>query len=204
MNRRRLDTTGGSFVSFTTSNWDTAQSITLTAPADSDIVDETVTVTLTGTSSDSDYSGELSTFTVTVTDAGAPAATQQMWFWDNNGDINDGNGHQVAPADGAGRLTELEMTAGTTVPVWITLSENPGATVTVALAENETLLGINKSGLGTYRVSDNWNARGGGHGFNVILGPAAASGATFSVTATASSSDDDWDDVVTTLTVIAA
>ena len=72
-----LATTGGSFVSFTTSNWDTAQSITLTAPADSDIVDETVTVTLTGTSSDSDYSGELSTFTVTVTDAGV---TPTMWL----------------------------------------------------------------------------------------------------------------------------
>ena len=190
-----LATTGGSFVSFTTSNWDTAQSITLTAPADSDIVDETVTVTLTGTSSDSDYSGELSTFTVTVTDAGGP----QMWWWTG---ITPGT---TAPADGAGNITGI--TVGNAIPatLWLTLDSNPSASVNVSLAEDEAEITVSKNNLGVYRGNSqnnpNWNMRAGGHSFTVVATSAAVSGSTHLITATASSSDSAWDGVTSTFTV---
>ena len=63
--------TGGSFRSFTTSNWDTAQSLTLTAPQDDDSTSETVLVTLTATGND--YAGITSSFNLTVTDDDTPA-----------------------------------------------------------------------------------------------------------------------------------
>ena len=193
-----LTTTGGSFVSFTTSNWDTAQSITLTSPADTDIADETVTVTLTGTTADSDYTGVISTFGVTVTDVGA---VDDFWFWDTNGDSEGGNDHEDAPADGAGSITQI--TAGTAVPVWVTLSQNPGANVTISLSEDADGLSISKTSLGSHKLNGNWNARGGGHGFTITVAGDVASDTTFSITATGSSTDFNWDDRTATLTVIA-
>ena len=56
---------------FTTANWDTEQSVTLTAPADSDAVGESVAVTLDVTSDDDDYSGLSVSVDITVTDAGS-------------------------------------------------------------------------------------------------------------------------------------
>ena len=68
----------GSFVSFNTANWDTAQSLTLSASPDSGFDDESVTITLTAASAD--YAGITSAFTVAVTDAGG------MWCVDTTGD----------------------------------------------------------------------------------------------------------------------
>ena len=58
-------------LTFTTSNWDTAQTITVTAAADADLVNDTVTLTHSAESTDSDYDGNSITIvgvTVTVTD----------------------------------------------------------------------------------------------------------------------------------------
>ena len=74
-----LTASPGSFVLFTTSNWDTAQSLTLTAASDIDLVDENVTITLTAASAD--YVGITSAFTVAVTDVGG------MWCVDSTQDF---------------------------------------------------------------------------------------------------------------------
>ena len=68
-----LFTNNASFVLFTTGNWDTAQSITLVAPADIDPADESVTITLTATGAD--YADLTSVFTVNVT-----GADSTMWL----------------------------------------------------------------------------------------------------------------------------
>ena len=57
---------------FTTSNWDMAQSLTLDPIDDTDFADESVTITLTASSTDTDYHGLTSTFVVTVVDVDVP------------------------------------------------------------------------------------------------------------------------------------
>ena len=55
-------------LTFTTGNWATTQSVTVTALEDNDTSDETVTVTATASSSDQDYQGKRATLNVSVTD----------------------------------------------------------------------------------------------------------------------------------------
>ncbi len=59
-------------LSFTTSNWNATQSVTVSGVDDSDTGNESVTVTLTGSSTDEDYSGKTGSVTVTVTDDDTP------------------------------------------------------------------------------------------------------------------------------------
>ena len=55
---------------FSTMNWGTAQSVTVSGVADADAVDESVTVTATAASvGDADYQGETATATVSVNDS---------------------------------------------------------------------------------------------------------------------------------------
>ena len=61
-------TVPSSALSFTTSNWNTAQTVTVTGVEDSDSTSETPTVTATASSSDVHYDGETAQVTVTVTD----------------------------------------------------------------------------------------------------------------------------------------
>ena len=56
-------------LTFTTSNWDTARTVTVTAADDADTTDDTVLLTHSATSADADYSGiEIAEVTVTVND----------------------------------------------------------------------------------------------------------------------------------------
>ena len=58
-------------LTFTRSNWDTAQTVTVTAGSDADTVNDTVTLTHSAASADSDYDGNsitIASVTVTVTD----------------------------------------------------------------------------------------------------------------------------------------
>ena len=63
-------TTGGNqdTLTFTTQNWDTAQTVRLTAAQDTDAVDGTATLTHTAASSDSTYSGTVATAVATEAD----------------------------------------------------------------------------------------------------------------------------------------
>ena len=56
-------------LAFTTVNWETAQTVTVTGVSDIDAISETVTVTLSATSTDTEYSGETATVTVNVDDS---------------------------------------------------------------------------------------------------------------------------------------
>ena len=53
---------------FTTLNWGTAQSVTVTGVADTDAGDETITITATAASDDGDYDGKAAEVAVTVED----------------------------------------------------------------------------------------------------------------------------------------
>ena len=59
-------------LSFTTSNWNTTQSVTVSGVEDSDTGNESVTVTLTASSTDESYAGKTASVTVTVTDDDTP------------------------------------------------------------------------------------------------------------------------------------
>ena len=193
-----LTTRGGSFVSFSTSNWATPQSITLTAPEDNDYVDETVTVTLTATTADSDYSGLTNTFTVTVTDIG-----QLFYFWDNNSP-------QTAPSDGAGEITSATISGDT--DLWLTLTESSGSNeVEVTLANSDDTAIDLESNVGGGQFNDlrlntytngNWNQRGGGHSFEVTPATGSSVGDTSTITATVTSTGNDTFDTRTTTIVL--
>ena len=63
-----------STLTFTTSTWNTARTVTLTAAQDDDGVDESVTVThAASTASDSEYTGDSASLTATVADDETPA-----------------------------------------------------------------------------------------------------------------------------------
>ena len=60
-------------LTFTTSNWNTAQTVTVTAGNDADLVNETVSLTHSATSANGDYSGiAIAGVAVTVNDNDTP------------------------------------------------------------------------------------------------------------------------------------
>ena len=75
-------------LTFTSANWGTAQTVTVTSSTDSDIADDTATVTHTVSSSDTDYNGAaVSDVSVTVSDTGQPGVTLSTYhlFVDEGG-----------------------------------------------------------------------------------------------------------------------
>ena len=62
-----------SSLTFTTTNWSTAQTVTVTASDDADTADDTVVLTHTATSTDTNYDAEAADVTVTVEDNDTPA-----------------------------------------------------------------------------------------------------------------------------------
>ena len=69
-------TTNPARLTFTTADWDSAQTVTVTAGHDTDLADDTVTLTHRATSDDSDYNGAgIGSVSVAVTDDDEPAAT---------------------------------------------------------------------------------------------------------------------------------
>ena len=100
-------------LTFTTGNWNTAQTVTVKAGQDDDTVSDTAT--LTHTASGGDYAGITADLPVTVTDAGDPHVTVQF---------------------GAGAYTVAE---GDTTTITVTLSADPKRTVVIPFVE--TILG---------------------------------------------------------------
>ena len=100
-------------LTFSTMNWGTAQSVTVSGVADADAADESVTVTATAASvGDADYQGETATATVTVNDS-------------------DTAGLVVSPET----LTVVEEATGSFT---VQLATQPTATVTVTVAVAST------------------------------------------------------------------
>ena len=90
-------------LTFTTLNWDTAQTVTVTAANDADLTNATVSLTHSAASSDADYQGiTIAGVTVTVTDNdGSPRPVIG----------GGGGGGGGAPANRAPEFTEGDRTA---------------------------------------------------------------------------------------------
>lgn len=103
-----------SSLSFTTANWDTAQTVTVTGVQDDDTSDESLTVSLSAASTDGDYQGKTGSVAVSVTDdqitnnaaTGQPAITGDAQVAETlsatKGDIADADGTTKADNDDMG------------------------------------------------------------------------------------------------------
>ncbi len=115
------------FLTFTPSNWSTAQTVTLTAAEDDDFVDDTETLTLTA--SGGGYAGVTTDITVTITDNDAPGL--------------------VAPE-------AVQMEEGRTHPLMVRLSASPSGPVTLTFTGHAgTDLTLDQTSL-TFTSAD-WN-----------------------------------------------
>ena len=206
---------------FSTTNWDTPQSLEMSAVDDDDLLDESVTMTLTtastGQGGDADYNAGLTaTFTVTVTDAGEADPVNsgsEMWWWDS--DTLNGGGGTFAPADGSGNLGGTFTLSSDTDTLWLTMSASASATRFVNLVSFDTsvvtLDNIGAPGdddpddLNSYGGSGTgWRNRGGGHRFTIEKASGASDGDVGHLVATVTSTDPAWDDSVSVLTVTLA
>ena len=116
-------------LTFTTDNWNTAQTVTVTAGEDDDAATDTVTLTHTATSTDSDYN-LITIVDVTVTD-------------------NDTPGMTIEPA-------ALSVVAGRSNEYTVKLATEPTGEVTVTVSGHAgTAVTLDKTTL-TFTV-DNWD-----------------------------------------------
>ena len=118
-------------LTFTTSNWNTAQEVTVTGTQDDDGSDETATISHTATSTDSDYNG--------ISPIGSVVVSV---------DDNDPFGVTVTE-------TTLDVVEGNTETYQVKLDTKPGADVTVSIAEASDAISVSSSSL-TFTTS-NWN-----------------------------------------------
>ena len=161
-------------LAFSTMNWGTAQSVTVTGVADADAVDESVTVTATAASvGDADYQGETATATVTVNDS------------DTAGLVVDPASLTISE-DGTGSFT-VKLATQPTANVSVTVSSGDTGAATVP----STVLAFTTANWGTTRAV-------------TVSGVADADGVDelVMVTATASSvGDADYDGPTAEVTV---
>ena len=90
-------------LTFTTQNWRTAQTVTVSGVSDDDAGDETVTVTVTA--SGGDYAGNTATVTVSVDDDDTTdlvVSRGSLTVDEGDGDGRDFHGEVGDPADSAG------------------------------------------------------------------------------------------------------
>ena len=127
-------------LTYTTSNWSTEQTVTVTAGEDDDSADDTVTLTHTAVSTDGDYDGAtVDEVTVTITD-------------------NDAAGVTVAPT----ALTVAEAGSGSYTVV---LNTEPAADVVVSVAgASGTDLSVSAYGADVHDLELEYGADGDGDG----------------------------------------
>ena len=109
-------------LTFTAQNWATPQEVTITAPADDNVISDTAT--LTHTASGGGYADVSASVAVLITDAGSGAVSGAGG---NAGGGSVGAGEEAVPALGA--ASELTVAAGDT-PGTLVLSWKPGAGAT--------------------------------------------------------------------------
>ncbi len=126
-------TLSGNALTFTTTNWNVAQTVTLTAAEDDDFVDDTETLTLTASKSGG-YSGETANITVTIEDVDAAGIT----------------------VPNAATVTE-----GSTMTVDVTLAAAPTADMTVTFSDDGdsdlSWSGTALTGAALTFTATNWN-----------------------------------------------
>ena len=166
-------------LTFTTQNWGTAQTVTVSGVSDDDAGDETVTVTLTA--SGGDYAGETATVTVSVDD-------------DDTTDLVVNRGSLTVDEDDDGTFT-VRLATQPTQQVSVTVSSGDSGAVSVPsqpltfttqnwrTAQTVTVSGVSDDDAGDETVTVTVTASGGDYAGNT---------ATVTVTVT----DDDTTDLV--------
>ncbi len=123
----------GDALTFTTTNWNVAQTVTLTAAQDDDFVNDTEILTLT-TSKSGGYNGETANVAVTITD--------------NN-------------VSGIAALSEVSLTEGSSTTSEVRLATAPTANVTVTFSDDGdsdvSWSGTTLSGNALTFTTTNWN-----------------------------------------------
>ena len=119
--------TVSSALTFSPSDWGTAQTVTVTGVSDADALDEGLTVSLSASSTDTDYSGETASVVVAVDDDDEPGLVVSV----TSLDIDE---------DGTGSFT-------------VKLATEPSASVTVTATSGDTAAGTVSSAL-TFSTSD--------------------------------------------------
>ncbi len=125
----RVVTSSPQEFSFTVSNWNEPQEVTLYAKPDDNTINETSTLIHTATSSDPDYNGKIATLTVTIID-------------------NDVAGIELIP-------TSLEVTEEDTETYTVRLMSAPTGPVTVSIPESEGRVMVSPQEFSF--TSSNWN-----------------------------------------------
>ena len=124
------DTLTNNQLTFTTTNWDTAQTVTVKAGEDDDAANDTAT--LTHTASGGDYASVSNTLPVTVTDDDEPAV------------VLSETGLTVTEGDAAGSSYTVKLATEPTSEVTVTVSGHAGTDLTL----DKTTLTF---------TADNWN-----------------------------------------------
>ncbi len=101
-------TLSGNALTFTTTNWNVAQTVTLTAAQDDDFVDDTEILTLTASTSGG-YNGETTEITVTIDDNDVPGITVS---------------NAATVTEGSTTTVEVKLAATPTGEVAVTLSDD--------------------------------------------------------------------------------
>ena len=125
-------TLSSSLLTFTTTNWSTSQTVTVSAAEDDDVADDTATISLSA--SGGGYGSVTRSVAVTVTDYGVPLGTIQ-----------------VTPS-GTLTINEGDATGGS---LSVRLSAEPNADVTVSLAKTNADVTLSSTSL-TFTTA-NWN-----------------------------------------------
>ena len=107
-------------LTFTTGNWSTAQSVTVSGVQDADATDDPVQITVTASGGDSDYQGVTATVSVTVSD-------------DDTANLVAAPGSLTIDEDGSGTFT-VRLAAQPTQQVSVTVSSSDSTVATVPSA----------------------------------------------------------------------
>ena len=107
-------------LTFTTGNWSTAQSVTVSGVQDADATDDPVQITVTASGGDSDYQGVTATVSVTVSD-------------DDTANLVAAPGSLTIDEDGSGTFT-VKLAAQPTQQVSVTVSSSDSTVATVPSA----------------------------------------------------------------------
>ena len=167
-------------MTFTTQNWGTAQTVTVSGVSDDDAGDETVTVTVTA--SGGDYAGNTATVTVTVDD-------------DDTTDLVVSRGSLTVDNEGGGGTFTVRLATQPTQQVSVSVSSGDSGAVSVpsqpltfttqnwGTAQPVTVSGVSDDDAGDETVTVTVTASGGDYAGNT---------ATVTVTV----DDDDTTDLV--------
>ncbi|MDE0613404.1 MAG: fibronectin type III domain-containing protein [bacterium] len=150
-------------LTFTTGNWNTAQTVTVTAAQDDDAAEEAVTVTATASSTDADYDGATAEIHVDVAD-------------------DDTEELLVGPSS-------LPISEGSTATFDVWLATQPSATVVVTVSSDDAAASVPTTAL-TFTTT-NWDQAQ--TVTVTAVQDDDASGDTATITATAASADADYD-----------